>query len=112
MLSRSRFSSAIVLLVLGCSFNAFAAGFDKPNATPVADEPETGKDFDVGARLMATTDVKLRDVSLSKGARVVVRGVESKRGRAASFDVELADGQVLKHIEAGTVRRAFVESND
>jgi hypothetical protein len=61
---------------------------------------------------VATTDVKLRDVSLSKGARIVVRGVEEKRGRAASFDVELADGQVLKHIEAGTIRRSFVPAND
>lgn len=100
----------VVLLVLTCSAAAGAAEFGEANLAPAADD--SAREFEVGSRLVATTDVKLRDVALSKGARVVVRGVEEKRGRAASFDVELADGQVLKHIEAGTIRRAFVAAND
>ncbi len=110
MLSRFCSSSIIALLVLGSATTALAAEFGVAN--PMADESEAGKDFEAGARLVATSDVKLRDVSLSKGARIVVRGVEVKRGRAASFDVELADGQVLKHVEAGTIRRSFVASNE
>lgn len=107
MLSRSCSSLITALLVLGSSATAFATELGAPNPTPASDESESSKDFDVGARLVATNDVKLREVSLSKGARVVVRGVEAKRGRAASFDVELADGQVLKHVDAATVRRSF-----
>ena len=109
MLSRFCCSSIVALLLLGSSTTSLAAEFGTTN--PMSSESES-KDFDVGSRLTATGDVKLRDVSLSKGARIVVRGVEAKRGRAASFDVELADGQVLKHIEAGTIRRSFVASDD
>lgn len=98
--------------MLSCSATAGAAEFGKTNSVRAADDSESAQDFDVGTRLVATNDVKLRDVSLSKGARVVVRGVEAKRGRATSFDVELADGQVLKHIEAGTIRKSFVIAND
>jgi len=112
MQSRSWSSWVVVGLVLSCSATAGAAEFGKTNLLPTADDSESAQDFDVGARLVATTDVKLRDVSLSKGARIVVRGVEVKRGRAASFDVELADGQVLKHIDAGTIRKSFVAAND
>jgi len=114
----SRFCSpclaALVLLssLLSVSRVAFATEFGGANPAPRADDSDTSRDFEVGSRLVATSDVKLRDVSLSKGSRVTVRGIEIKRGRAASFDVELADGQVLKHIEADTIRRAFVASND
>lgn len=114
----SRFCSpcfaALLLLssLLSVSRVAFATEFGETNPGHRADDSDSGRDFDVGSRLVATTDVKLRDVSLSKGSRVTVRGMEIKRGKAASFDVELADGQVLKHIEAGTIRRAFVASSD
>lgn len=114
----SRFCSpclaALVLLssLLSVSRVAFATEFGGTNPGARADDSDSGRDFDVGSRLVATTDVKLRDVSLSKGARVTVRGIDVKRGKASSFDVELADGQVLKHIEAGTIRRAFVASSD
>jgi hypothetical protein len=114
----SRFCSpcfaALLLLssLLSVSRVAFATEFGGANSAPRADDSDSSRDFEVGSRLVATTDVKLRDVSLSKGSRVTVRGIEVKRGRAASFDVELADGQVLKHIEADTIRRSFVASDD
>jgi hypothetical protein len=112
MLSRSCSSWFVVLLVLSCSTTSFAMGFGESNLTPASDESEAARDIAVGARLTATSDVKLRDVSLSKGARIVVRKLEEKRGRVASIDVELADGQVLKHIDAGTIRKSFVAAND
>jgi hypothetical protein len=112
MLLRTRSSLGLVLLVSTFSVPTFAGEFSRSNLAPMADESDSAPDFEVGARLVATTDVKLRDVSLAKGSRVVVRGVEVKRGRAASFDVELADGHVLKHIDAGTVRKAFAAAND
>jgi hypothetical protein len=112
MLSRFCSSCLAAFVLLSSSTVAFAAEFGQANLTRVSDDGDSDRDFDVGSRLVATTDVKLRDVSLSKGSRVVVRGIEVKRGKAASFDVELADGQVLKHIEAGTIRRAFVIAND
>lgn len=99
-------------MVLTGSATAVAGEVVTPNLVPTADESDAARDFDVGSRLRATADVKLRDVSLSKGARVVVRGVEAKRGRASSFDVELADGQVLRRIDAGTIRRSFVIADD
>jgi hypothetical protein len=112
MLSRFCSPCFAALLLLSVSPVAFATEFGEANPGHRADDSDSGRDFDVGSRLVATTDVKLRDVSLSKGSRVTVRGLEIKRGKAASFDVELADGQVLKHIEAGTIRRAFVASSD
>jgi hypothetical protein len=110
MQTRSWSSWVVALLVLSCSTTAFATGFVEANLTPASDE--SAHDIDVGTRLMATSDVKLRDVSLSKGARVVVRRLEEKRGRVASVDVELADGQVLKRIDSGTIRKSFVVSSD
>lgn len=110
MLSRFCSPCLAALLLLSLSPVAVAAEFGEANPGLRADDSD--RNFDVGSRLVATTDVKLRDVSLSKGSRVTVRGLEVKRGKAASFDVELADGQVLKHIEAGTIRRAFVASSD
>jgi hypothetical protein len=71
-------------------------GFGESNLTPASDESEAARDIAVG----------------SKGARIVVRKLEEKRGRVASIDVELADGQVLKHIDAGTIRKSFVAAND
>lgn len=112
MLLRTRSSLGLALLVATFSVPAFAGEFSQSNLAPLADESDSERDFEVGARLVATADVKLRDVSLAKGSRVVVRGVEVKRGRAASFDVELADGHVLKHIDAGTVRKSFAAVND
>lgn len=112
MQSRSWSASVVVLFALSCSTTAFATGFGESNLTTVSDESDSGREIDVGTRLVATNDVKLRDVSLSKGARVVVRGLEQKGGRIASVDVELADGKVLKHVDAGTIRKAFVVSND
>ena len=79
---------------------------------PMSDDAESAREIDVGTKLVATNDVKLRDVSLSKGARVVVRGLEQKGGRVATVDVELADGKVLKHIDAGTIRKSFAVSSD
>jgi len=110
MQSRSWSSWVVVALLLSCSATAFASGFGQSNLSQASDE--SARDIDVGTRLVATNDVKLRDVSLSKGAHVVVRGREEKRGRVASVDVELADGQVLKHIDAGTIRKSFVVAND
>jgi hypothetical protein len=112
MQSRSWSASVVVLLALSCSTTAFATGFGESNLTPVSDDSDSAREIDVGTRLVATNDVKLRDVSLSKGARVVVRGLEQKGGRVASVDVELADGKVLKHVDAGTIRKAFAVSHD
>jgi hypothetical protein len=115
MQSRSRFLWLAALLVLGSSTAARAAEFGAPNSLrpkPLADESESARDLEVGTRLVATTDVKLRDVTLSKGAKVTVRKLEVKQGRVASVDVELADGQVLRHIDAATIRRSFTVAAD
>ena len=99
----------VVVLVLGSSAAALA------EAAPASDEAgdvEMARDIDVGSRLVATADVQLRDVALSKGSRVVVRKIEQRKGRTASVDVELADGHVLRHIDMDTIRKSFaVESN-
>jgi hypothetical protein len=112
MLSRSCSTWVVVVLALSCSTSAFATGFGEPNLAPVSDDSDSAREIDVGTRLVATNDVKLRDVSLSKGSRVVVRGLDQKGGRVASVDVELADGQVLKHIDAGMIRKSFTVAND
>lgn len=112
MQSRSWSAWVVVVLALSCSTSAFATGFGEPNLIPVSDDSESAREIDVGTRLVATNDVKLRDVSLSKGARVTVRGLDQKGGRVASVDVELADGQVLKHIDAGTIRKSFAVTSD
>jgi hypothetical protein len=116
MQSRSWFTWVVVVLALSCSTSAFATGFGDPNlaflSDPMSDDADSAREIDVGTKLVATNDVKLRDVSLSKGARVVVRGVEQKSGRVASVDVELADGKVLKHIDAGTIRKSFAVASD
>lgn len=112
MLSRSCSTWVAVVLTLSCSTSAFATEFVGPNLAPVSDESESSREIDVGTRLVATNDVKLRDVSLSKGSRIVVRGLGQKGGRVASVDVELADGQVLKHIDAGTIRKSFSVASD
>ncbi|MBK9260954.1 MAG: hypothetical protein IPM54_14195 [Polyangiaceae bacterium] len=102
----------VAALVLSSSAAVQAAEFGVPNAHPLADDSDSARDIDVGTRLVATADVKLRDVSLSKGAKVTVRKLEEKRGRIASFDVELPDGFVLRHIDAGTIRRSFAVASD
>jgi hypothetical protein len=112
MQSRSRFLWLAALLVLGSSTAARAAEFGAPNSRPLADDSESARNVEVGTRLVATGDVKLRDVTLSKGAKVTVRKVEEKQGRVASVDVELADGQVLRHIDAATIRRSFTVATD
>ncbi len=99
----------VVALVLGSSAAALA------EAAPASDEAgdvEMAREIEVGARLVATTDVKLRDVSLSKGSRVVVRKIEQQKGRPASVDLELADGHVLRHIDMGTIRKSFAVASD
>lgn len=112
MLSRSCSSYAVALLVLGFSTTASAAAFVPSTDVPLAEDGDSARDFEVGARLVATGEVKLRDVTLAKGAHITIRGVATQRGRVATFDVELADGQVLKHIDAATIRRSFVAAND
>lgn len=98
-----------VALVLGSSTAAFA---DVEPANGENADVEMGRDIEVGTRLLATSDVKLRDVSLSKGSRVVVRNVESRNGRSTSVDVELADGHVLRHIDMGVIRKSFAVAAD
>lgn len=112
MKSRSSSWWLAALLIPGSSTAAHAAEFGPPNSPPLADESESERDIDVGTRLVATSDVKLREVTLSKGAKVTVRKLEERRGRVVSVDVELADGQVLGHIDAGTIRKSFAVEAD
>jgi hypothetical protein len=72
-------------------------------AGPLEPEQELG----VGSQLVAVRDVQLRDATVAKGSRVKVVSVRDQDGKPAAFDLELADGHVVRGVSSRKVRSDF-----
>lgn len=64
-------------------------------------------DVQLGAELIATSDVELGRAYLTKGSVVSVRKLDRQAGRLTSVDVELADGHVVTGVSMSVIRASF-----
>ena len=102
--------SAIYRFLLGLTLvlGVLAAPASSASAAPSGDRaPQL---LVVGAELVATRDVALRDAQLQKGSRVRVVKVALKDGQPHAVSLELPDGYVLRGVSARKVRQSFRRS--
>jgi hypothetical protein len=107
--------SAVASLLAATAFSlplvASSAAWAGP-ASARGSVPNEPAKFDVGARLIATRDVKLRSATLQKGSRVTLVQLKRAKGRPVAADLELPDGHVLRNVAYRIVVTSFRLARD